>query len=1424
MVQCVGYNYYGQLGQSSSDTFGTPVLLNFLNTITAKPKKVVTGYDHACTLFDDGHVWCNGSNGFGQLGNGLSVNSATPVQVKENSSVVLANVIDIEAGAYHNCAIQDTGAMYCWGFNNKGQLGLNDIMDGSANDNKAVKMALSLISTCVITGTETNPSKSATCVGKGFTSENASTTIDLVNDVRKLTAGSHHFCALLVGDTAKCWGANNAGQLGIGSKDLSPRYNTAETVRASPSTPILSNIADINAGYLSTCLVLANGSPMCFGNNRFYQLGIANGGANELYPKSLSIAPVSGKTLVSIYVGEQTGHAIYDDDSIYSMGTNHGGTFGDGSTVSSRNVVGDIPGAITRQMEFSLGTNSPSNIPSLQPSSGPSLLPSDSPSDQPSSIPSSLPSALPSLSPSDRPTSVPSSIPSDLPSDNPSDQPSSIPSSLPSALPSLIHSSEPSDTPSLIHSSKPSEIPSLQTSSSPSLIPSDTPSLIHSSEPSDTPSLVHSSSPSLQPSLSPSLTPSLTPSASSSPSISTQPSNTPTVNVARKTAGGVASQSSTGGGFGAGKAIDGNLDINWSKGSSSTYWNDSNPNPWWQVHFSQSYEIQLIKIYFKSNTGNRLLDSPSALPSSAPSSGPSSSPSDFPWLSPSSHPSLLPSNTPSLQPSSSPSSIPSDLPPLSPSSNPSQDPYLLGDENSHITFDNIDFGSTNSVKGIKITYTNGEQNDTGSIEIKLGDASGATLAQFSPPGTLSWVDVSNTMLIPFDNTVQLSGMNSLTFITTETTATMHLISYELIDLSERFTPFTTINATEVSDQNGIGASNGDSGFIDNGDYFMYSPIDFGITFAKDTTGGRLEIRKGGVDGEIIGNYLPVSTGGWEVYQTVDIPIKTTFGINELTFIARDLTYGLMGLKSFQLSPITAGYICLDTTARTNIASVQAAASAQAGSSLVFIRCSAQQNAVASMPVTTGTWIGGTDAANEGTWVFPDRSAMTYFNWNTGEPNNAGGNEDCIVMATSGKWVDGPCNSAATTGPAIFESTSAITGLTCNEYVECQDTVKIVENGVQTSDTRLRNNNLATQSDTAGAYLSEPGRATATNTDNWNVYNLPIGTNNDFAVLAKLKVDGTGSAAGFIINDGDLFGFNGCTNSNGIFGEGAFSGVITSHFGTYSDLFYFKVERKLGTIKFYINEQEVASFANYNVSVAKFSWRPWRAELKIYDFTISGPSLLYFGFSSVFNGYSFLIDAANTNSYTGSGTVVSDLISGTQGQLVGSTFFDASSVKSFVLNGSTDYIQFGNIGTFTSATFTCWVTRSGPDSNYTGLLIYRSSNVSGIGIMSTGKIWYFWNNKEFTHDSDLSAPIGEWTMITVTFGAGVAKFYKNEAQGISHTYNNSPTTMTNMNLGVDTYPSTERFFNGQIATAAIYNRALSASEVTQLYNDSKARYQ
>ena len=216
-------------------------------------------------------------------------------------------------------------------------------------------------------------------------------------------------------------------------------------------------------------------------------------------------------------------------------------------------------------------------------------------------------------------------------------------------------------------------------------------------------------------------------------------------------------------------------------------------------------------------------------------------------------------------------------------------------------------------------------------------------------------------------------------------------------------------------------------------------------------------------------------------------------------------------------------------------------------------------------------------------------------------------------------------------------------------VECQDTVKIVENGVQTSDTRLRNSNLVTQSDSAGAYLSLPGKATPTSADNsptgadnWNIDNLPIVANDDFVLLAKMKVDGSGSGASLIINDLDFFCFDNATPNNisGGRSTSAFNpGVVQANYGTHNDnLFYFKVERKLGTIKFYINGHEVGSTANYNVVVSKFWWRPWKADLKIYDLSVSGPSLLNFGFSASGGDYTES-GGYGIHTFTSSGTFI-----------------------------------------------------------------------------------------------------------------------------------------------------------------------------------------
>lgn len=74
---------------------------------------------------------------------------------------------------------------------------------------------------------------------------------------------------------------------------------------------------------------------------------------------------------------------------------------------------------------------------------------------------------------------------------------------------------------------------------------------------------------------------------------------------------------------------------------------------------------------------------------------------------------------------------------------------------------------------------------------------------------------------------------------------------------------------------------------------------------------------------------------------------------------------------------------------------------------------ATKDSVAEAMLSVDTFIGGTDAVTEGTFLWVDGTPLGFTNWHTGEPNNGGGayQEDCIVVAGAriGKgWDDRPC--------------------------------------------------------------------------------------------------------------------------------------------------------------------------------------------------------------------------------------------------------------------------------------------------------------------------------------------------------------------------------------------------------------------------------
>jgi alpha-tubulin suppressor-like RCC1 family protein len=120
-VECWGYNHNSQLGNGTTADSPAPVTVSGLSGVSA-----ISGRsDHTCALLSGGTVKCWGDNYLGQLGNGnTKTDYSMPVAVSG-----LSGVGAISAGSAHTCALLSVGTVECWGWNVSGQLG-----DGTTTD------------------------------------------------------------------------------------------------------------------------------------------------------------------------------------------------------------------------------------------------------------------------------------------------------------------------------------------------------------------------------------------------------------------------------------------------------------------------------------------------------------------------------------------------------------------------------------------------------------------------------------------------------------------------------------------------------------------------------------------------------------------------------------------------------------------------------------------------------------------------------------------------------------------------------------------------------------------------------------------------------------------------------------------------------------------------------------------------------------------------------------------------------------------------------------------------------------------------------------------------------------------------------------------------------------------------------------------
>lgn len=286
-VLCWGNNARGELGDGTTITRWVPTRVAGLGPgsgVTA----ITLGIDHACALRADGTVLCWGGNRLGQIGNGASggIRSPTPVLGFEPDS----GVVSISAGNEHTCAVKSDQSVYCWGSNGNHQIG-----DGTAINRTvqtpvrtlgigsgAVRVSAGFGYTCVV-----RDDGAILCWGANWFGQlgNGTTTpaplpnyvIDPSIGALEMSGLYGHTCARTEAGVV-CWGSNNSGELGDGTS----------IDRSFPVLALGGNIDAVATGVGHSCARKSEGAVVCWGRNFAGQLG--NGThADSLTPQVVNL-------------------------------------------------------------------------------------------------------------------------------------------------------------------------------------------------------------------------------------------------------------------------------------------------------------------------------------------------------------------------------------------------------------------------------------------------------------------------------------------------------------------------------------------------------------------------------------------------------------------------------------------------------------------------------------------------------------------------------------------------------------------------------------------------------------------------------------------------------------------------------------------------------------------------------------------------------------------------------------------------------------------------------------------------------------------------------------------------------------------------------------------------------------------------------
>jgi hypothetical protein len=284
-----GANGSGELGDGTTTDSSTPVATTLPAGTTLSA--VSAGADHCLALTSTGRVLAWGDNTDGQLGNGTTANSSTPVPVSLPAGTT---VTAISAGRAHSLALTSTGRVLAWGDNTSGELG------NGTTTNSSTPVPVSLPAVTIVTA---------------------------------VSAGGGHNLAITATGSVLAWGNNAHGQLGNGT-------TTNSSTPVAVSLPAGTTVTAVSAGAFHSLAVTSTGSVLAWGFNSSGQLG---NGTNTDSSTPVVVSLPGGTTVTSVSGGADHSLALTSTGGVLAWGDNSDGQLGNRTSMSSSTPVTVFP-------------------------------------------------------------------------------------------------------------------------------------------------------------------------------------------------------------------------------------------------------------------------------------------------------------------------------------------------------------------------------------------------------------------------------------------------------------------------------------------------------------------------------------------------------------------------------------------------------------------------------------------------------------------------------------------------------------------------------------------------------------------------------------------------------------------------------------------------------------------------------------------------------------------------------------------------------------------------------------------------------------------------------------------------------------------------------------------------------------------------